>query len=139
MRRIAGNDLAGDEPVKQHADAREVLFDSRNLAHLAHLRDVHRLHVLDTGDAPAPAPGQEPARRKPVGRARVHIADIDGEEFKIAPDGPLPCPVNRSNGGTWIDNQCADGPSTRITPRSKPVAMEWLGCSDYPFSFHDLG
>ena len=38
---------------------------------------------------------QEPARRKPIGRARVHVSDVDGKEFKIAPDGPLPCPVNK--------------------------------------------
>jgi len=47
MRRIGGDHLAGDEPVKQHADRGEVLLDGRLLEFLPETSnvsgDMHRL------------------------------------------------------------------------------------------------
>jgi len=53
---------------------------------------MHRLHVLDACDAPSLAPAQECARRLPVGRAGVFVADVPGKEFQEGPRGPLPGP-----------------------------------------------
>ena len=40
MRRIGCEDLAGDDPVEQHADGREVLLDGRLLEVLAEAADI---------------------------------------------------------------------------------------------------
>jgi len=40
MRRIGCEDLAGDEPVEQHADGRKVLLDGRLLEVLAEAADI---------------------------------------------------------------------------------------------------
>ena len=95
MRRIGSDDLARHQPVKQHADAGQVLLDGRSRAHLAQLLDVpdhmHRLHVLDARDAFVLAPAQERARRLPIRRPGVLVADIHGEEFQETPGGSFAC------------------------------------------------
>jgi hypothetical protein len=64
MRRIGGDDLAGDEPVEQHADGREVLLDRRLFAILSQPldigRDVQRLDIGDLANLVSVAPGEEP-------------------------------------------------------------------------------
>ncbi len=91
MRRIPGDDLARYQPVKEHANAGEMLLDGRSFAHLAQLLDIgrhmHRLHVLDARDASALGPAQERAGRLPIRRPSVSVADLDGEEFQKAPSG----------------------------------------------------
>jgi hypothetical protein len=51
------------------------------------------MHGLDASwfANPLPfAPGQESRRCSRIGRPRVFVTDIDGEEFEEAPRGPLP-------------------------------------------------
>ena len=58
MRRIGRDDLAGDEPVEQHADRGEVLLDGRLLEAFPEAtdigRDMHRLDIDQLVDILAP-------------------------------------------------------------------------------------
>ena len=66
--RVGGDDLAGDQPVEQHADGGQVLLDRRLLEILAERLDVggdvQRLDVGELADLVVLAPGEEPARRR---------------------------------------------------------------------------
>jgi hypothetical protein len=88
MRRIGRHHLAGHQPVKQHADAGEVLLYR---AHLAQFLDVsghmHRLYVLNARDASVLAPSQEGTGGTAISGAGVRVADVDGEELQEAPGG----------------------------------------------------
>ena len=67
MSRIGRDDLAGDQPVEQHADGGEVLLDRRLLEILAKRldigRDMQRLDIGDLADLVMVAPGEEPRGR----------------------------------------------------------------------------
>ena len=96
VRRIGRHDLAGDQPVEEHADTGQVLLDrGRRPFRLQGLDvggDMHRLHILQPAKTALLAPDEEGARRPGVGRPGVAVADIDGEELEEAPSGPLPRP-----------------------------------------------
>jgi hypothetical protein len=79
-------DLAGDQPVEQRADGRQMLLDRRFLEIPAKRLDIGR-HVqrLDVGklaDAAVLATGEEPPDGMQIGRAGVLVADSGGEEFQ---------------------------------------------------------
>ena len=87
MRRIGGDDLAGDQPIEQHADRGEVLFDRRLLEAFPEATDIGRdMHGLDIDqllDILAPiAPGEEALAGVKVRGARIRVVDGDGEEFQ---------------------------------------------------------
>ena len=88
MRRVGGDDLAGDQPVEQHADGGQVLLDRRLLEILAERldigRDVQRLDVGELAELVVLAPGEEPADGMQVGRPGVLVADGGGEELQEA-------------------------------------------------------
>jgi hypothetical protein len=87
-RRIGRDDLAGHQPIEQHAYGRELLLDRRcgNLV-------LQLLYI--SGDVMGPdrgrrqatifAPGEEPGAGPGVSAARVRVADVGGEEFDVAP------------------------------------------------------
>ena len=91
MRRIGRDNLADDEPVEQHADGGEVLFDRRLLEILPKTldigRDVQRLDVGDLADLVMLAPAEEPNAGPIIGHAGVFVADGGGEEFEEAAAG----------------------------------------------------
>ena len=68
MGRIGGDDLAGDQPVEQHADGGEVLLDRRLLEILAKRLDIggdmQRLDIGDFADLVLVAPGEEPQQAR---------------------------------------------------------------------------
>jgi hypothetical protein len=89
-RRIHRHDLARYQRVKQHAQGRELLLDTR--------RPVFLLQVFHPGGhverpngrerEPAIfAPGEKPAAGARIGPPRVVVVDVGGEEFDIAPAG----------------------------------------------------
>ena len=86
MRRIGRDDLAGDQPVEQHADGGQVLLDRRLLKILAERLDiggdVQRLDIGDLADMVLVAPGEEPHGGAIIGHAGVLVADRRGEEFQ---------------------------------------------------------
>ena len=73
--RVSGNDLAGDQPVEQHADGRQMLLDRRFLEifsqHFDVGRDMYRFDVVDAAEMVVLAPGKEPVGRVQVGDASV--------------------------------------------------------------------
>ena len=91
MGRIGGDDLAGDQPIEQHADGGQVLLDRRLLEVLAERLDiggdVERLDIGDLADLVLVAPGEEPHGGAIVRHARVFVADGGGEEFQKAARG----------------------------------------------------
>src|SRR5712692_11717057 len=99
MRRVNRNDLAGDQPVEQHADTGEMLLDRGRFHPLAQaldvLSDVDRLDLIERADPAHVAPAQKRGGRAPVRGARVRVADIDGEEFEEAGASPLPGPGDK--------------------------------------------
>jgi len=99
MRRIRWNDLAGHQPVEQHADAGQMLLDRWCRPFAAQLLDIggdmHRLYLAQLMDAATLTPAEERASSAAVGGACIRIADVDGEEFEEANSGRLPCPSNQ--------------------------------------------
>jgi len=92
--RIAGHKgLAGNQPVEQHANAGEMLFDGRGrvfgLQPFDVGGDVDRLDLAERGDPLPFAPAQKHAGGAGVGGAGVLVADMDGEEVAEAAGGPL--------------------------------------------------
>ena len=57
--------------------------------------DMDRLDAPEFANPLPLAPAQESARRPRIGRPRVFVADVDGEEFEEAPHGSRPCPGNQ--------------------------------------------
>ena len=100
MGRIDCQDLADDEPIKQHADGREVLFDGRlggrRLKPLDVGGDVHGLDIGELADPMLLDPGEEGARSPIIGHARVLIADLGGEEFEEPARSMITGIANRS-------------------------------------------
>jgi hypothetical protein len=91
MRRIDGEDLADDEPIEQHADRREVLFDrgfgGRRLQRLDIGGDMHGLDIGELADAVLLDPGEERAHGPVISHARVLVADVGRKEFQKPPRG----------------------------------------------------
>ena len=77
--RIDGDDMAGDQPVEQHADGGQVLLDGRLLGILAWGLDVggdvQRLDVGELAELVPVAPGEELADGMRVGLPGVAVAD----------------------------------------------------------------
>ena len=87
-RGVERQDLADDEPVKQHPKGCEVLLDGRRREHGGELLDVGRdHHGLDfvEAEASALAPLGEAAHGREVREARVGVSDVGGEELPEAP------------------------------------------------------
>ena len=82
----AGENLADDQPVEQHADRRQVLLDSRGSVTAAENldigRDVVRAHRRERRDVLGVEPGEKRAHRDGVGGAGVRVADVGGEEVE---------------------------------------------------------
>jgi hypothetical protein len=91
--RVGRDHLPCDEPVEQHADRGQVLFDRRLLEILAERldigRDVQRLDIGELAELVVLAPGKEAARSMQIGGPGVLIADGRAEEFQIAARGVL--------------------------------------------------
>jgi hypothetical protein len=87
-RRIGRHNLAGHEPIEQHADRGEFLLGGRRAVGAGHRldvsADVKRLHVDDRGEAVLLAPYEEFRNRAAIGAARVRVADVGNEEFPKA-------------------------------------------------------
>ena len=79
VRRVHVDDMANHKPVKEHADRRQVLLNSRfgefQQQHLDISRDVQRLHLGEFGQSPALAQFREPAHRFVIAR-RVFLLRI---------------------------------------------------------------
>jgi len=90
---VGGHDLAGDQPVEQHADGCQVLLDRRFLEILAKRLDIgrhmQRLDIGELAELVMLAPGEEPAGGMQVGCPGVAVADGGGEEFEEAAGGLL--------------------------------------------------
>ena len=86
MGRIGRDDLAGDQPVEQHAYRGEVLLDRRLLKILAERLDIggdmQRLDIGDFADLVLVAPGEEPTAGPVIRHARILVPDRRGEEFQ---------------------------------------------------------
>ena len=86
MSRIGGDDLAGDQPVKQHAYGGEVLLDRRLLEILAKSLDisghVQRFDIGDLANLVMVAPGEERRGGPVIGHAGILVADGGGEELE---------------------------------------------------------
>jgi hypothetical protein len=57
--------------------------------------DMHRLHVLQSGNPLPFAPAQEHGGGASICSTRVPIANIYGEELDEAAGGAVPCPANQ--------------------------------------------
>ena len=90
--RVCRHNLAGDQPIEQHAHGGELLLYARR-----RMGPLERLYI--GGDIERPdrgqrqpaifAPGEELSTRPRISSARIWIADVSGEEFDIAPGGRL--------------------------------------------------
>ncbi len=81
-------DVAGDQPIKQHADRGQVLLHGRFGMRAAELLDVgcdvHGRHPSQVPQTSFRAPGREGLDSFEIGAASVRVADVDGEEFPKA-------------------------------------------------------
>ena len=89
--RVGSDDLAGDQPVEQHADRGQVLLD-RRLRHgvlkvLYIGRHVQRLDIGDAANAMPVAPAEKIANRTVVSHAGVLVANGGGEELEESARG----------------------------------------------------
>ena len=91
-RRVCRHDLAGDQPIEQHAHGGELLLHGRR-----RMGPLERLYI--GGDIERPDRRQRqaaiiaPSEKLPAGSrisaARVLVPDVRGEEFDITPSGRL--------------------------------------------------
>ena len=84
MSRVGRHDLAGDQPIEEHPDGGQMLFDGR-LGMVLHQqldirRHVHRLNLVER-ERPTLAPGRELRHGDEVRPTSIPITDVDGEEF----------------------------------------------------------
>ena len=88
MGRVHVDDVAGHQPVEEHAERGQVLLDRRRrelaLQILDEGGDVERLHVGEFVDALLRAPSGEAARGVHIGLAGMVVVDLGGEEFEDA-------------------------------------------------------
>ncbi len=89
--RIHGDDLAGDEPVEQHADGGQMLLDGRLREVLAEAfdigGDVERFDLVQAAELVAVAPVEEAQHGMVIRGPGVLVADGGGEEFQEAARG----------------------------------------------------
>jgi len=60
---------------------------------------MNRLDFIEAADPPRLAPAEKFGGGARISRARIRIADIDGEEFQEAGLGPLPSSGNERRQG----------------------------------------
>lgn len=86
---IGLHDVAGDQPIEQHPDRGQVLFDGGLGVGAAELFDVSGdVHRCDPGEVlqtPLRAPVGKGVDGLEVGPAGMRVADVDGEELPEAP------------------------------------------------------
>ena len=87
--RVDGDDLAGDQPVEQHPNGGQVLFDRRLFEVAAHGLDVggdvERFDIDERLNfRTSVAPIEESTAGPKVGHAGVVVRDRRGEEFQKA-------------------------------------------------------
>ena len=89
--RVDVDDLAGDQPVEEHADGGELLLDRRLGVVLLELLDIggdqDRLDGFEVADAAVLAPAEEVDGVAEVRTPGVRVADVGGEVFGEAGDG----------------------------------------------------
>ena len=86
---VLRNDLAEDEPIEQHPNCRQLLFNGRFRSNLRKFFDVGRNgYRFDEVQRKPPslAPPAELADRLRVSRSRVFVSDIGREEFDESPN-----------------------------------------------------
>ena len=119
--------VAGHEPVKEHAQRGQVLLDggrgARSLQVLDEGGDVEGLNVGEPGDAAALAPGVKTPRGTQVGPARVGVVDPGGEKLQDAPGGLGGVGVNRDAGGSGLAGERMSPVPAVIFCPSKPVSL----------------
>jgi len=80
--------VSGHQPIEEHADRGQVLFDGRLRVRAAELLDVggdvHRRHPRQIPETPHLTPVGESLDGFEVGAAGVLVADVDSEEFPEA-------------------------------------------------------
>lgn len=88
-RRIHRDYLAGDEPVEEHADGREVLFHGRSGTLTLKLLYIgsnhHRVELIEHCDPVTVAPSEELSNRLSVSRSGVFVSNRRREEFEEPP------------------------------------------------------
>ena len=96
MRRVRRHDPARHQPVERHPDTGQMLLDSGSRPLALQQFDIcghmHRLDPREFADPLSFGPVQEGASGPRIGRPRVFVADVDGEEFEEAPRDRLPAP-----------------------------------------------
>jgi len=94
MRGVDRHDLAGDQPVEEHANGGQLLLDGGLGVRLPQLLDIggdrHGSDVLQGVNAASLAPVQEGEGVAVIGPAGVRIADLGGEILDEAGDGVFP-------------------------------------------------
>ena len=90
MSRVDGNDLAGDQPIEEHADGGQVLLDGALGMRLAELLDVAGdMNRLDRFERQVAlfTPIRKFRDGAEVRLARVPVPDVGGEKLPEAPAG----------------------------------------------------
>ena len=91
--RVLLDHLADDQPIEQHADRGQVLLDGRRLIAARQDLDIGRDVVgadrAELADVVLVEPGEEAAHGDGIGRARVRVADVGGEEVDEPQRGAL--------------------------------------------------
>jgi hypothetical protein len=91
--RVLAGHLADDQKVEQHADRREVLFHRRGFVGLGQHLDIGGdVMRADSGEIGRPVflqPMEKTAYRDGVGRTRVGVADVGGEQVDETQRGML--------------------------------------------------
>ena len=107
---IERHDLAGDQPVEQHAHRGELLLHARRPVFLLQLVHpgchVERPDRRERQAAPL-APGEEPRAGAGIGTTGVRVVDVGGEELDIAPGCTLSGVTN--HGGHHVDRVGGEG------------------------------
>jgi hypothetical protein len=130
-RRVHRYDLAGDEPVEQHAHGRKLLLHTRCSMLLLQVFHPGRNVERPNGGERQPAifaPGKKPAAGARIGSSRVIVVDVGGEEFDETPIGGVAEIGNQGRhhyrGVGWV----ASAPGVMI-------AGSWLGVA-WPLPYH---
>ena len=88
-----GDDLAGHQPVEEHADCGEVLLDARLGKISATALDVAGddcwSDLFQRSDAARLTPTEEVRDGAGVGSARIRVSDVRREEFDKAPTSAI--------------------------------------------------
>ena len=89
MGRVGLHDVPGHQPIEEHPNRGQVLFDGRLRVRAAELldvgRDVHRCHPGQISQTSTCAPGGKALDGFQIGAAGIGIANVDSEELPEAP------------------------------------------------------